>query len=66
MSGSQLVSTTATTGMPSLRASFTALISRVTSITTSAPGSLVMLRMPSRLRRIFVRSRVSWLSIFLE
>src|ERR1043166_2559048 len=46
MSGSQLVSTTATTGMPSLRASLTAISSCLGSMTKMASGSLRMPLMP--------------------
>ena len=56
-SGSALVSTIATTGMPSLLASATAIFSFLASTTNSAPGSRPMLLMPSRLRLSFTRSR---------
>src|ERR1700730_18447861 len=46
-SGSQLVSTTATTGMPSRLASATAISSFLVSITQSASGSLRMFLMPA-------------------
>src|ERR1017187_6870102 len=47
--GSQLVSTTATTGMPSLRASLTAIASLFESTMKSASGSRFMVLMPARL-----------------
>jgi hypothetical protein len=46
-SGSQLVSTTATIGMPSRRPSATAMCSRLTSTRNIAAGSLVISRKPS-------------------
>ena len=49
-SGSQLVSTTATIGMPILLASLTAMASRQMSKTTMAPGICDMFAMPSRFR----------------
>ena len=56
-SGSQLVSTIAITGMPSLLASATAMSSRLGSTTNSTSGRPSMSRMPERLRCIFSRSR---------
>ncbi len=56
-SGSALVSTMATTGIPSLLASATAIFSFLASTTKSAPGSRFMFLMPSRLRDSFTRSR---------
>ena len=56
-SGSQLVSTTATTGMPSLLASATARCSFFVSSTKTASGRRPMLRMPDRLRSSFSSSR---------
>ena len=56
-SGSQLVSTTATTGMPSLLASATARCSFLVSRTNTASGRRPMLRMPDRLRSSFSSSR---------
>ena len=58
-SGSTLVSTTATTGMPSLLASVTAMRSFLVSSTKIASGRLVRPRRPPRLRCSFSSSRVS-------
>ena len=66
MSGSQSVSSSATTLMPSFRASATAICSRRGSMTSSASGSRFMWRMPLRFRSIFLRSRVRVEIIFLE
>ncbi len=52
------MSTTATTGTPSLLASVTAMCSFLVSITKMASGSRVMLRMPPRLRWSFSSSRL--------
>ena len=57
-SGSQFVSTTATTGMPSLFASVTPMCSFLVSSTKTASGRFVRLRMPPRLRCSFSSSRV--------
>ncbi len=65
-SGSPSVSMSPMVGIPSLRASRSAVVSRLTSMTTMTPGSLFMLRMPSRLRLILRISRRSCDSIFLE
>ena len=65
-SGSQSVSSRATTLMPSFRASATAMCSRRGSTTSRASGSRFMWRMPLRLRSIFRRSRVRVEIIFLE
>ena len=56
-SGSQLVSTTATIGMPSLLASVTAMCSFFVSMTKMASGRRSRSRMPPRLRRSFSSSR---------
>ncbi len=56
-SGSQLVSTTATIGMPSLLASVTAMSSFFVSRMNTASGSFSRLRMPLRFRSSFVSSR---------
>src|SRR5213079_774428 len=56
-SGSALVSTIATTGIPRRRASFTAFCSRKVSITTSVSGSSDMSRIPSRLRLCFAADK---------
>ena len=53
-SGSQLVSTTATIGSPSLFASVTAMSSFLVSRMNTASGSFSRLRMPPRLRSSFV------------
>ena len=58
-SGSTFVSTTATTGMPSLLASVTAMCSFLVSSTNTASGRLVRPRRPPRLRCSFSISRVS-------
>ena len=65
MSGSQLVSTTATIGMPSLLASVTAMCSFFVSSTKTASGSRSMLRMPPRLRSSFSSSRLMMSASFL-
>ena len=57
-SGSQLVSTTATIGRPSLFASVTAMCSLLVSITKMASGSLSRPRIPPRLRWSFSSSRL--------
>ena len=57
-SGSQLVSTTATTGSPSLLASVTAMCSFFVSITKMASGRWSSPRIPPRLRCSFSSSRV--------
>ena len=57
-SGSQLVSTTATTGRPSLLASVTAMCSFLVSMTKMASGSRSRPRMPPRFRCSFSSSRV--------
>ena len=64
-SGSQLVSTTATTGMPRRLASVTAMCSFFVSITKMAFGSFSRFRMPPRFRCSFVRSRVIFSASFL-
>src|SRR6266480_898438 len=51
ISGSALVSTIATPGIPSRRASLTAFCSRVVSMTTSASGNCAISRMPTKFRR---------------
>ena len=56
-SGSALVSTMATTGMPSLLASATAIFSFLASTTKRAPGRRPIPLMPSRFRLSFTRSR---------
>ena len=56
-SGSQLVSTTATIGMPSLLASVTAMCSFLVSSTNTTSGSFSILAMPPRLRSSFSSSR---------
>ena len=66
MSGSQSVSSRATTLMPSFLASATAMCSRRGSITKRASGSRFMWRMPERFRSIFRRSRLRVEIIFLE
>src|SRR6266540_184452 len=59
----------ATTGMPSLRASVTAMCSLRVSTTQTAAGGRVMSRMPPRLRSSFSRSwrsrRTSFLGLLL-
>ena len=57
-SGSQLVSTTATTGIFSLLASVTAMCSFLVSNTKIESGSLAIPRMPPRLRWSFSSSRL--------
>ena len=64
-SGEQLVSTMAIIGIPSLRASFTAMSSWLTSTMNSASGSPFMSLMPPRLRSSLSRSRVSCSTSFL-
>ncbi len=56
----------AMTGMFSLRASATAMVSRAESTMTIASGSFSMSRIPSRLRKSLVRSRPSAASSFLD
>src|SRR6266545_1071239 len=56
-SGSAFVSTIATTGIPSLLASATAMRSFFASTTNSAPGSRPMFLMPARFFSSFTRSR---------
>ncbi len=65
MSGSQLVSTTATIGRPSLLASVTAMSSFFVSSTKMASGRRSMLRMPPRLRSSFSSSRLMSRASFL-
>ena len=60
-SGSQLVSTTATIGSPSLLASVTAMCSFLVSMMNTASGSFAMVRIPPRLRWSFSSSR-EWIS----
>ena len=64
-SGSTLVSTTATTGMPSLFASVTAMCSFFVSTTKMASGAFFMSRRPPRLRWSLVSSRSSISASFL-
>ena len=64
-SGSQLVSTTATMGMPILLASDTAMCSFLISIMKTASGRRYMSRMPPRLRSSFSSSLVSISASFL-
>ena len=64
-SGSQLVSTTATTGMPSLLASVTAMSSFLVSRMNTASGRRSRFRMPLRLRSSLSSSRVSRRASFL-
>ena len=56
-SGSQFVSTIAITGMPSLRASVTAMCSFFVSMMNTASGTRSRSWMPERLRSSFSRSR---------
>ena len=63
-SGSQFVSTMATTGMPSLRASLTAMCSRLVSITYTAFGTRSMSWIPARLRSSFCFSWRSFRTSF--
>ncbi len=56
-SGSQFVSTTATTGMPSRFASWTAMCSFFVSMTKTAAGSRGISLMPPRFFSSFSRSR---------
>ena len=63
--GSELESTTATTGMPSLRASATAMCSLLVSITTRTLGSPPISLIPPRARSCLSRSRVRFSSSFL-
>jgi len=56
-SGSQLVSTTATIGRPSLLASVTPMCSFLVSMMNTASGSRFMLRIPPRLRSSLSSSR---------
>ena len=62
--GSQLVSMIATTGMPSLRASLTAIASLLVSITNIRSGRPPMLRMPPSTRCSLACSRCSPRSSF--
>ena len=64
-SGSQLVSTTATTGMPRMFASLTAMYSCFGSITKSASGSSSISLMPVRFFSSFSFSRSSRSRSFL-
>ena len=64
-SGLQSVSTTATTGMPSLLASVTAMCSRTVSSTKIASGRRSISWMPLRLRSSFSSSRPSMRASFL-
>ena len=64
-SGSQLVSTTPITGIPSLRASATAIASLRVSITKTASGTLFMPLMPERFFSSLPRSLSRWASSFL-
>ena len=60
-----MVSTTATMGTPSLRASVTAMYSFLVSRMNTAPGGSSMSRMPPRLRSSLVNSRSSSSASFL-
>jgi hypothetical protein len=64
-SGSQLVSRIAITGMPSLRASSTAMCSFLVSTTQTAEGTRCMSRSPPRVRVSLVFSRDSCSVSFL-
>ena len=64
-SGSTFVSTMATTGIPSLLASVTAMCSFFVSMTKIAFGAFFMCRRPPRLRCNFTRSRSSSRASFL-
>ena len=64
-SGSQLVSSTAITGMPSLRASSTAMCSFFVSTTQIAAGTFCMSRRPPRVRVSLSFSRCSCRPSFL-
>ena len=64
-SGSQLVSRIAITGMPSLRASLTAMCSFLVSTTQIALGTRVMCRIPPSERSSLSRSRLRCSSSFL-
>ncbi len=64
-SGSQLVSTTAITGIPSRFASVTAMCSFFVSITKIALGGRSRLRMPPRLRSSLASSRFTFNPSFL-
>ena len=57
-SGSELLSTTATTGMPSLAASWIAIASLLVSITNRMSGSPPISLMPPSARSSLSRSRV--------
>lgn len=63
--GSELVSTSATTGIPRRRASSTAMYSVLVSMTNRAAGRLFMLSRPSKLRCIRDISRRMAASSFL-
>lgn len=63
--GSELVSTSATTGMPRRRASSTAMYSVFVSTTNRAAGRLSMFRRPSKLRCMRDISRRMAASSFL-
>ena len=65
MSGSQFVSTTATTGMPSRFASVTAMCSFFVSMTNTMLGSFSRFRIPPRLRLSLTRSRLTLSPSFL-
>ena len=64
-SGSELLSSTATTGMPSLLASATAIASLLVSITNRMSGRPPISLMPPSARSSLSRSRVSFSSSFL-
>ena len=64
-SGSQLVSSTAITGMPSLRASSTAMCSFLVSTIQTAAGTRCMSRRPPRVLVSLIFSRCSWRVSFL-
>ena len=64
-SGSQLVSTTAITGMPRRLASVTAMCSFLVSITKIASGAFSSVRMPPRLRSSLATSRLTLRPSFL-
>ncbi len=64
-SGSQLVSRIAITGMPSLRASLTAMCSFLVSTTQTALGTRAMSLIPPSERSSFSRSRRRCSSSFL-
>ena len=64
-SGTQLVSTTAITGIPNLFASETAMYSDLTSTTKSASGRPCIFLMPPKLRSNLIRSRSNVSDSFL-